>query len=113
MHLKGDLAKASQNRFGYEAIGRIHALGGSLLGRGLEVLGTFNAGGFVNQDSRGFTSTVKAVGKQAGIGSVQRVVDVVKLGSLGHDHRAREILSVSLRPRQSVVGKASGGLART
>ena len=57
----------------------------------------------VSQDAQGFASAVKAVGKQAGIGFMQRVADIVKLGSLGHDEY---ILSVSVQPRQSVAGGA-------
>jgi len=40
---------------------------------------------------------------------MQRVVDIVELGSLGHD---KYVLSVSLKPRQYIAGGgASGGLA--
>ena len=65
------------------------------------MLGAFNAGRLVKQDSQGFASTVKSVGKQTGIDLVQRVVDVIKLGSLGH---GKNIFSVSLNPCQSFAG---------
>ena len=65
------------------------------------MLGAFNAGRLVDQDSQGFSSTVKSVGKQTGIGLVQRVVDVIKLGSLGY---GEYILSMSLYPCQSLAG---------
>lgn len=48
------------------------------------MLGTFNARGFVDRDAQSFASAVKAVGEQAGIHLVQRVVGIVQLGLLGH-----------------------------
>ena len=53
-----------------------------------------------------FTDKFLAVGKHAGIRLMQRVVDIVELGSLGHD---KYVLSVSLKPRQHIAG---GGLRR-
>lgn len=92
-HLKGDLAQAGEHRFGFVTIGVVHALGRSFVRCGLQVLGTLNAGGFVDQNSQGFASALKAVDKQTGIRLMQRVVGIVKLGSLGH---GEYILSVSL-----------------
>jgi hypothetical protein len=65
------------------------------------VLGAFNARGFVDQDSKRFASAIKAIGKQAFVGFAQRVVGIVKLGSLGH---SEFIISVSLRPGQAIAG---------
>lgn len=49
------------------------------------MLGTLKARGFVDQNSQCFASTIKDVGKQAGIGLMHRAVDIDKLSSLGRD----------------------------
>ena len=92
-HLKGDLAHTGKHRLGLVAIGVVHALGASLIGGGLQVLGTLDAGGLIDQDAQGLASAIKAVGQQAGKGFVQRIAGVVKLSSLGHDEY---VLSVSI-----------------
>ena len=38
------------------------------------VLGTLYAGCLIDQDAQGFTGAVQAIGEQAGIGFMQRVV---------------------------------------
>ena len=62
-HLEGNFAHAGQHGFVLVAVGVIDALGRALIGHSLKVLDTFNAAGFVDQDTKGCTSAVQAIGK--------------------------------------------------
>ncbi len=62
-HLKGDFSHAGEHGLGLVAVGLIHALGAALVGHGLQVLGTLNARGFVDEDAQGLARTIKTVGK--------------------------------------------------
>ena len=84
-HLEGDFSQAREHGLGLVAINLIQALGAALVGHGPQVLGALDARGFVDQDAQGFARAIQTIGKQAGVGLMQRLGNFVEIGSLGHD----------------------------
>jgi hypothetical protein len=62
-HLKGDFSRAGEQGLALVAVGLIDALGTALIGHGLQVLGTSDARGFVDEDSLRVARVIKPVGK--------------------------------------------------
>ena len=61
--LKGDFAQTRAHGLGLVAVGLGNALGAALVGHGVQMLGAFDARGFVDQNTQRFAGAVQAIGE--------------------------------------------------